>query len=222
MAHGWELGDATRRTSSATDMLRGIPSCIVHERPLQGGISPSSEKLHCDLHLRAGIVHRRISRSITQLGLSIAFHPISPSRRKSAGTSTGIGPDGSVVAETGWGTHVDQVVAKGDTVTYAEPLPGEFDGGGRSTILAEPDYQRGVVPNGLARGNRVSADVAADADPYTGYLIGIRPIIDDTTLETGPYEEETYGGTSLSAPLVAAQMARCSSSSASPLASPTR
>src|SRR3954447_19944816 len=123
MAHGWELGDATRRTSSATDMLRGIPSCIVHERPLQGGISPSSEKLHCDLHLRAGIVHRRISRSITQLGLSIAFHPISPSRRESAVTSTGIGPDGSVVAETGWGTHVDQVVAKGDTVTTPSRCP---------------------------------------------------------------------------------------------------
>jgi subtilase family serine protease len=128
------------------------------------------------------------------------------------GTSTGIAQDGTVAAETGWGTASDLVVRNNRTqaLGYAEPLPGEFyggAGGGRSTIFAEPGYQRGVVPDPLARGNRVSPDVAADADPDTGFLIGLRPIVDDATLATGPYTEVTYGGTSLSSPLVAAQMA---------------
>src|SRR6185312_9267231 len=45
------------------------------------------------------------------------------------------------------------------------------------------------------------------ADPYTGFQIGIRPIVDDTTLATGDYINETYGGTSLASPIVAAQIA---------------
>ncbi|MCW2677341.1 MAG: family peptidase [Modestobacter sp.] len=127
------------------------------------------------------------------------------------GTSTGIGPDGAIVLETGWGSNLDQVqVGPSGTSGYAQPLPGTFSngaGGGRSTLFAQPDYQRGVVPAGLAQGKRVSPDIAADADAYTGELVGLRPIIDDTTLATGPYKEASYGGTSLAAPLVAAQMA---------------
>jgi subtilase family serine protease len=122
------------------------------------------------------------------------------------GTSTGIDRNGTVAAETGWGSHRDQVTGG----TYATPLPGAFlfgAGGGRSTVFAQPDYQRGVVPTSLARGMRVSPDIAADADPYTGMLIGLRPITNDTTLATGPYVEEAIGGTSLASPLVAAQMA---------------
>jgi subtilase family serine protease len=127
------------------------------------------------------------------------------------GTSTGIDQDGDLVLETGWGSNLDQVKA-GPTgaLEYALPLPGTFAngaGGGRSTLFAQPDYQRGVVPDGLARGNRVSPDIAADADSCTGALVGLRPIIDNTTLATGPYKELSYGGTSLAAPLVAAQMA---------------
>lgn len=123
------------------------------------------------------------------------------------GTSTGIDQNGRVVKETGWGSNKDVVTSSG---TYDKALPGDFvfgAGGGRSTIFAQPAYQRGVVPASLAKGMRVSPDVAADADPYTGMLIGQRPIIDDTTLATGPYTEESIGGTSLASPLVAAQMA---------------
>ena len=122
------------------------------------------------------------------------------------GTSTGIAQDGHVVKETGWGSN-RATVADG---AYTEALPGTFRfgaGGGRSTIFAQPAYQQGVVPAALAKGMRVSPDVAADADPYTGMLIGLRPIIDNATLATGPYQESAIGGTSLAAPLVAAQMA---------------
>jgi len=116
--------------------------------------------------------------------------------------------DGSVAVETGWGSHRAQVNSRGNG--YVGGLPGDFRfgaGGGRSTIFAQPAYQQGIVPASLAHGMRVSPDIAADADPYTGMLIGLRPISNDTTLKTGSYVEEAIGGTSLASPLVAAQMA---------------
>ena len=127
------------------------------------------------------------------------------------GTSTGVGADGSVTLETGWGTTQALIVQDPTgALSYAPTPPGTFTsggGGGTSTVFAQPDYQRGIVPDALARGHRVSPDIAADADPHTGYLIGIRPIVDDASLATGPYEEARYGGTSLASPLVAAQTA---------------
>jgi subtilase family serine protease len=53
----------------------------------------------------------------------------------------------------------------------------------------------------------VSPDIAALADPYTGFSVGIRPIVDDSTLAVGDFERDTYGGTSLASPLTAAQIA---------------
>jgi len=128
------------------------------------------------------------------------------------GTATGIAQDGTVAVETGWGTHRDLVVQDDATgaLGYDSPPPGPFTGGaggGRSTVFDQPRYQKGIVPDSLAGGRRVSPDIAADASPHTGFLIGIRPIVDDTSLATGPYEEHRYGGTSLSSPLVAAQVA---------------
>lgn len=124
------------------------------------------------------------------------------------GTSTGIAQDGSVAAEAGWGSNAAPVLTDGDS-TYVD-FQGAFfaggAGGGRSTKFAQPDYQRGVVPDRLAGGMRVSPDIAADADPYTGLRIGLSPI-DDATMQKGGYVELTYGGTSLASPLVAAQMA---------------
>ncbi|HEY4225365.1 MAG TPA: S53 family peptidase [Pseudolysinimonas sp.] len=130
------------------------------------------------------------------------------------GTSLGIDEKGAISAETGWGDLLDKIVADPTTpagLAYADPLPGSVygggAGGGRSTVFAQPAYQRGVVPAALAQGNRVMPDIAALADPYTGFLIGISPINDDTTLTTDPFENETYGGTSLASPLTAAQIA---------------
>lgn len=128
------------------------------------------------------------------------------------GTSLGIGKNGKKVYETGWGTTRDQIVAGSDgQATYAEALPGtDFHGGaggGVSASFPAPAYQKGVVPTALSGGQRVSPDLAALADPYTGFAIGISPITDDTTLATGPYESETYGGTSLASPITAAMMA---------------
>ncbi len=137
------------------------------------------------------------------------------------GTSLGIDKSGKIAYETGWGTTRDQIVrdASGKPI-YSSPLPGSAvpviaptagfkfgAGGGTSAVFAEPDYQRGIVPPSLSRGFRVSPDISAIADPYTGFLIGYSPIVDDTTLATGPFGNATYGGTSLASPVVAAQIA---------------
>ncbi len=127
------------------------------------------------------------------------------------GTSLAVGQNGNYLFEAGWGSSRQAIVKDAaGKLSYAGPLPGAFRfgaGGGVSAIFDQPAYQRGVVPNALANGHRVSPDLAAVADPYTGYQIGIRPIVDDATLATGPYINETYGGTSLASPVTAAQMA---------------
>ncbi|QDP98501.1 S8/S53 family peptidase [Microlunatus elymi] len=127
------------------------------------------------------------------------------------GTSEAINARGGYKSEVGWGDQLDKVV----NGKYSSPLPGDTYGGGAgggvSTVIAEPEYQRGVVPTSLSgKGNkasRVIPDVADLADPYTGFQIAIRPITDDSTLATGDLEYQTWGGTSLASPIVAAKMA---------------
>lgn len=151
---------------------------------------------------------------LTDLGESAqpSFPATDPFVTGVGGTSLGINKSGNIAFETGWGDQLDQIVAASDgTPTYVDPLPGTVfaggAGGGTSSLFAEPAYQKGIVPKSLSGGFRVSPDISADADPYTGYMIGYRPITDDDSLATGPYQTVTYGGTSLASPLVAAQMA---------------
>jgi subtilase family serine protease len=128
------------------------------------------------------------------------------------GTTLGIAKKGSVALQTGWGTSVDPVVKDSTTgsLGYGEPLPGEFAGGaggGASGLFSQPWYQRGVVPTSIAGGRRTAPDVSADADPYTGEVIGISPIDDAHYPKVGAYTEDTFGGTSLASPLFAATVA---------------
>lgn len=136
------------------------------------------------------------------------FPASSPYVTAVGGTSLGVDKRGKIAFETGWGTAADKILP--DASGYVSPLPGAFSGGaggGTSAVFAQPAYQRGVVPSSLAKGHRVSPDIAALADPYTGFSIGISPIVDDATGALGPFERETYGGTSLASPLTAAQIA---------------
>ena len=136
------------------------------------------------------------------------FPASSPYVTSVGGTSLGINQAGTIAYETGWGTATDKINPAG--VAYHSRVPGLFAfgaGGGTSAVFPEPAYQRGVVPTSLSNGFRVSPDIAALADPYTGFSIGIRPIINDTTLAVGAFQRETYGGTSLASPLAAAQIA---------------
>jgi subtilase family serine protease len=155
--------------------------------------------------------------SINGLAPQPDYEASSPWVTAVGGTSTGITKNGTVGVETGWGSHrvqdvngVYEAPAPGTTTLVPTAPPGPFRfgaGGGPSHVFDQPAYQRGIVPNSLAGGKRVSPDIAADADPYTGFLIGYRPITDDATLTTGAYAESAIGGTSLASPLVAAQMA---------------
>jgi subtilase family serine protease len=119
------------------------------------------------------------------------------------GTSLLLNKANNRVAEVGWETSLDFVDYSGTKAVYSSPLPGDFyfgAGGGTSTLFKQPYYQKGTVPNALAKANgstamRVAPDIAAVGDPYTGFYIG-------QTID-GTFEIGAIGGTSLSCPLIA-------------------
>ncbi|MEU7298686.1 S53 family peptidase [Streptomyces sp. NPDC007206] len=125
------------------------------------------------------------------------------------GTSLAVGKGNAYEWETGWGTEKATLSADGKSWTS---FPGAFTsgaGGGTSKTVAEPYYQKGVVPDSLAKansasGNRVVPDIAAIADPNTGFLVGQTQTFPDGSQQ---YSEYRIGGTSLAAPVIAAVQA---------------
>ncbi|POX46314.1 protease pro-enzyme activation domain-containing protein [Streptomyces sp. Ru72] len=126
------------------------------------------------------------------------------------GTSLAVGKNDTYKWETGWGT--EKALLSSDGKSWVG-FPGAFTsgaGGGTSKTVAEPYYQKGVVPNALANannatGNRVVPDIAAIADPNTGFLVGQTQTLPDG--KTQAYDEYRIGGTSLAAPVIAAVQA---------------
>ncbi|MBT2417444.1 S8/S53 family peptidase [Streptomyces sp. ISL-22] len=126
------------------------------------------------------------------------------------GTSLAVGKGDSYLWETGWGTQ--KAVLSDDGKSWVD-FPGAFTsgaGGGTSKTVPEPYWQRGVVPDALAGahsadGNRVVPDIAAIADPNTGFLVGQTQTMPDG--KTQAYDEYRIGGTSLAAPVIAAVQA---------------
>ena len=126
------------------------------------------------------------------------------------GTSLGVGADGSYLFETGWETG-RSVLTNG---VWSPTPPGVFfggAGGGTSRLFTQPAYQAGVVPDAIAtaggqRPQRMRAvpDVAALADPNTGFLVGQTQTFPDGSVKYGEYR---IGGTSLASPLFAAFIA---------------
>lgn len=125
------------------------------------------------------------------------------------GTSLAVGKGDKYLWETGWGTKKASLSEDGKSWTG---FPGAFTsgaGGGTSKTVAEPFYQKGVVPNALAKannaaGNRVVPDISAIADPNTGFKVGQTQTFPDGTEQ---YSEYRIGGTSLAAPVIAAVQA---------------
>ncbi|MET9914519.1 S53 family peptidase [Streptomyces sp. NPDC006476] len=125
------------------------------------------------------------------------------------GTSLAVGKGDTYQWETGWGTEKALLSADGKSWTN---FPGAFTsgaGGGTSKTVAEPYYQKGVVPDALAKannaaGNRVVPDIAAIADPNTGFKVGQTQTFPDGSEQ---YSEYRIGGTSLAAPVIAAVQA---------------
>jgi subtilase family serine protease len=130
----------------------------------------------------------------------------SPWATSVGGTSLAVGKNDTYQWETGWGTERAPLSADGKTWTG---FPGPYTsgaGGGTSKLYAQPFYQRGVVPDSLALANggsvkqRVEPDIAAVADPNTGFLVGQTQTFPDGSLQ---YSEYRIGGTSLAAPVIA-------------------
>ncbi|MEU1402449.1 S53 family peptidase [Streptomyces sp. NPDC005728] len=125
------------------------------------------------------------------------------------GTSLAVGKGDKYQWETGWGTEKATLSADGKSWTG---FPGAFTsgaGGGTSKTVPQPYYQKNVVPKALATannaaGNRVVPDIAAIADPNTGFLVGQTQTFPDGTEQ---YSEYRIGGTSLAAPVIAAVQA---------------
>ncbi len=86
---------------------------------------------------------------------------------------------GAWIGETAWG------------LPYGDPGTGfQASGGGFSHLFSRPSYQNSVVGIGAYRG---VPDVAADANPHTGF-----PVV---TANAGRVYASGHGGTSASAPL---------------------
>lgn len=148
--------------------------------------------------------------------MSVGFPDSSPWVTSVGGTSLAIGSSGQYLWESGWGTTTTDWNGN----AWSPAAPGDFyygSGGGVSHFFAQPWYQTGVVPAGLAAYNgsahRAEPDLAMAADPQTGVVFsqtyvdpnGHRRIIDSW-----------IGGTSLSTPLTAGLMALADQSSGRP------
>jgi subtilase family serine protease len=119
------------------------------------------------------------------------------------GTALAIGADGQTMWTQGWGTR------SAPLVNGQWQLPTTFNsggGGGESNIWAQPFYQKGVVPNAMAKQTasgkkgRAVPDVSMVGDNATGFLIGQSQTFPNGQVK---YSEYRLGGTSLSSPLYA-------------------
>ena len=113
------------------------------------------------------------------------------------GTSTAIGQANTLGWQTGWGTEKYTLAADGASWTSVGYLYGA--GGGYSSLFPKPAYQSGVSGS-----QRAVPDVAMDADPTTGMLVGQTQLFPKRVVQYGEYR---IGGTSLASPLFAGMTA---------------
>ena len=127
------------------------------------------------------------------------------------GTALALGPGASPLWQASMG---DRRSALSDDGRSWVPFPGDFyfgGGGGTSEDFQQPAYQKGTVPDTLARTlgtgakavgpMRTLPDVAMDGDLVTAVQVGV------TDQATGQYSETPVGGTSAAAPMFAATQA---------------
>jgi subtilase family serine protease len=137
-------------------------------------------------------------------GLRQADYPASdPFVTGVGGTSTAIGATGNLAWETGWGTHKFNLSANGKSwQPYATPSFLYGSGGGFSALFPRPAYQQSAISGGAPSGRAVP-DVAMDADPTTGMLVGETQAFPHGVR----YGQYRIGGTSLASPLMAGMVA---------------
>jgi subtilase family serine protease len=157
------------------------------------------------------------------------------------GTTLALKDSTGTKQEWGWGTYRaflggTVTITSNGTVVKAAAALGDFSfysgsGGGVSFFQTQPAYQARVVPASIStvtfsaagepisfnRPRRVAPDVAMDADPYSGFLMGETFTIASTAVSNGgctafsktmEYCEFAEGGTSLASPSFAGVLAR--------------
>jgi hypothetical protein len=117
------------------------------------------------------------------------------------GTSLHLNENGTRSSETVWNHN-----GPGDEVGLKDKSPEGASGGGCSTLFTAEPWQQNI-PGWAAAGcgtKRLDNDIAAVADPYTGFDIYDSYDCGKSCEENGGGEGwETWGGTSLASPIVA-------------------
>jgi subtilase family serine protease len=162
--------------------------------------------------------------NFNELGVSAANYPASsPYTTAVGGTTLQIGAAGQQTGQLGWATgrsfkctaNIVGDVTGCTSGTVGDWLPASLDGasgGFTSYNYSEPYYQTPVVPSSLSlrndditgEYNRVMPDISLDADPGTGFLIGLHETFPSGKVS---YGQTRYGGTSLASPLLAGVVA---------------
>ena len=133
------------------------------------------------------------------------------------GTSVFIGRHGQWLGEHGW-QNAYSTLTNG---AWTPPPPGPYSsggGGGTSQLFTQPFYQAGKVPTNISEyyGStpmRAVPDIAMDADPNTGMIVGETQVFPNGTY----WDQYRIGGTSLSSPLLAGVVAVASQAHHHPL-----
>ena len=123
------------------------------------------------------------------------------------GSSVFIGSHRQWLGEYGWQTDYS-LLTKG---AWTPAPPGTYSsggGGGTSQLFGQPWYQAGKVPASISEyysstPMRAVPDIAMDADPNTGMIVGETQVFPDGTY----WDQYRIGGTSLSSPLLAGVVA---------------
>lgn len=138
---------------------------------------------------------------LANTGLKQTDYPASdPYVTAVGGTSTAIDANGTLAWQAGWGTQKYSLATTGTSWSPLGFLYGA--GGGYSSLFNRPAYQNGVVNSTIP--GRAVPDVAMDADPTTGMLVGQTQTFPDGSVRYGEYR---IGGTSLASPLFAGMTA---------------
>lgn len=143
----------------------------------------------------------------------VDYPPSDPLVTSVGGTSIGIGSKGTFAGQDGWGTMKASLNTTTDS--WNTPRFQYGAGGGCSVLFSEPAYQSGsssagnigaacasTGPGGTT--GRGVPDIAMDADPNTGYMVGETQLFPQHVIAYGEYR---IGGTSLACPLFAAELA---------------
>ena len=156
------------------------------------------------------------------------FPDDSPWATSVGGTTLKINAKGKRTGELGWATGrsffcsknaVGILCGKKQVGHWLPPTEDGVSGGYTSYNYKQPAYQKGIVPKALAQRNspiigptcggkncnmRVTPDISLDADPGTGFLIGLTETFGGGKTH---YAQTRYGGTSLASPLFAGVIA---------------